>query len=73
VDKAGAACTNGGGTVVLESHDNVYGPGGQSLYNDPTYGWVIVYHYVNTKIGYADGQKQFGWNQIKWSDGWPTV
>lgn len=40
VDRNGASCTNGGGTVVLESHDNIYGPGGQSLYNDPTYGWV---------------------------------
>lgn len=29
VDAAGTACTNGGGTVVLESHGTVYGPGGQ--------------------------------------------
>jgi len=29
VDAAGTACTAGGGTVVLESHDNVYAPGGQ--------------------------------------------
>ena len=29
VDASGVACTDGGGTVVLESHDNVYGPGGQ--------------------------------------------
>lgn len=29
VDATGTACTAGGGTVVLESHDNVYGPGGQ--------------------------------------------
>lgn len=40
VDKSGAACTSGGGTVVLESHDNVYGPGGQGVYQDPTYGPV---------------------------------
>ena len=40
VDKSGVSCTSGGGAVVLESHDKVYGPGGQSLYNDPTYGWV---------------------------------
>lgn len=33
----------------------------------------LVYHYVNTAIGYGDGQKQFGWNQIVWSGGWPTV
>ncbi|MCJ1446169.1 MAG: hypothetical protein MMC23_006674 [Stictis urceolatum] len=73
VDKSGVSCTNGGGTVVLESHDNVYGPGGQGIMTDPTYGTVLYYHYVNTNIGYADGQKLFGWNTIGWSSGWPTV
>jgi arabinan endo-1,5-alpha-L-arabinosidase len=29
VDEDGTACTDGGGTIVLESHDDVYGPGGQ--------------------------------------------
>ena len=40
VDADGKECTNGGGTVVLESHDNVYGPGGQGVYDDPTHGPV---------------------------------
>lgn len=40
VDAAGKACTSSGGTVVLESHGNVYGPGGQGVYNDPTHGPV---------------------------------
>lgn len=73
VDKSGASCTSGGGTIVLESHDKVYGPGGQSVYNDPNNGWVLVYHYVDTSIGYADGDKRFGWNKINWSSGWPVV
>ncbi|KXS97281.1 hypothetical protein AC578_4574 [Pseudocercospora eumusae] len=73
VDASGASCLKGGGTTVLASHDNVYGPGGQSVYNDPVNGWVIVYHYVDTTIGYADGDKRFGWNKIIWSNGWPTV
>lgn len=73
VDKSGASCTSGGGTIVLESHDRVYGPGGQSVYNDPKNGWVLVYHYVDTSIGYADGDKRFGWNKINWSSGWPVV
>ncbi|KAI0159972.1 glycoside hydrolase family 43 protein [Hypoxylon sp. FL1284] len=73
VDQAGAACTNGGGTVVLESHDFVYGPGGQGVYDDPTHGPVLYYHYVDTRIGYSDGQKQFGWNTIDFSSGWPVV
>ena len=40
VDKSGRACTNGGGTVVLESHGWVYGPGGQGVYEDPVHGPV---------------------------------
>lgn len=73
VDATGIACTKGQGTTVLASHGNVYGPGGQGVYNDPMNGWVLYYHYVNTNIGYSDGQKQFGWNKIDWSSGWPTV
>ena len=42
VDADGKECTNGGGTVVLESHDNVYGPGGQGVYDDPTHGPVSL-------------------------------
>ncbi|KAE9016724.1 putative arabinan endo-1,5-alpha-L-arabinosidase A [Phytophthora rubi] len=73
VDKSGNDCRNNGGTVVVESHDYVYGPGGQGIYNDPKYGPVLYYHYVDTRIGYADGDKQFGWNQLDFSSGWPTV
>ncbi|RSL95741.1 Arabinan endo-1,5-alpha-L-arabinosidase A [Fusarium oligoseptatum] len=73
VDKSGKSCTNGGGTVVLESHGWVYGPGGQGVYNDPTHGPVLYYHYVDTRIGYGDGQKVFGWNTISWSSEWPTI
>ncbi|KAL2852562.1 putative arabinan endo-1,5-alpha-L-arabinosidase A [Aspergillus pseudodeflectus] len=73
VDANGVSCTAGGGTVVLESHDNVYGPGGQGIFTDPTLGPVLYYHYVDTNIGYGDGQKLFGWNVIDFSSGWPVV
>ncbi|KAI1436566.1 glycosyl hydrolase [Xylaria sp. CBS 124048] len=73
VDQNGVACANSGGTIVLESHDDVYGPGGQGVYQDPTYGPILYYHYVDTTIGYADGDKQFGWNTIDFSSGWPVV
>lgn len=42
VDKEGKPCTQGGGTVVLESHGFVYGPGGQGVYHDPQLGPVCV-------------------------------
>ncbi|OJJ36366.1 hypothetical protein ASPWEDRAFT_37937 [Aspergillus wentii DTO 134E9] len=73
VDADGTACTNGGGTVVLESHGTVYGPGGQGVFTDPDLGPVLYYHYVDTTIGYGDGQKLFGWNKIDFSSGWPVV
>lgn len=28
---------------------------------------------VDTKVGYGDGQKRFGWNVIGWSGSWPVV
>ncbi|KAF2877021.1 glycosyl hydrolase [Massariosphaeria phaeospora] len=73
VDKSGKKCTEGGGTTVLESHGWVYGPGGQGVFNDPSQGPVLYYHYVDTRIGYADGQKLFGINNINFSSGWPVV
>ena len=73
VDKAGVKCTEGGGTTVLESHGFVYGPGGQGVYYDPKEGPLLYYHYVDTRIGYGDGQKKFGVNKIDWSSGWPVV
>ncbi|TGJ82366.1 hypothetical protein E0Z10_g6420 [Xylaria hypoxylon] len=73
VDKNGVACTQGGGTIVLESHDNIYGPGGQGVYQDPTNGPILYYHYVDKTIGYSDGDKRFGWNTIDFSSGWPVV
>lgn len=43
VDANGTPCTEGGGTVVLESHGSVYGPGGQGVYDDPTHGPVSIH------------------------------
>ncbi|CAK4030106.1 glycoside hydrolase family 43 [Lecanosticta acicola] len=73
VDASGTDCLQAGGTIVLESHDNVYGPGGQSVYHDSENGWIVVYHYVDTNIGYADGDKVFGWNMLDFSSGWPVI
>lgn len=51
VDADGTSCLDHGGTLVLGSHDLVYGPGGQGVYDDPSRGPVLYYHYVNTSIG----------------------
>ncbi|PWY80463.1 putative arabinan endo-1,5-alpha-L-arabinosidase C [Aspergillus sclerotioniger CBS 115572] len=73
VDQNGVACTNSGGTTVLASHDYVFGPGGQGVLNDTTYGLVVYYHYANKNIGLTVDDYQFGWNQLTWNDGWPVV
>lgn len=45
-DSSGKSCTSGGGTKVLESHGNIYGPGGQGVLVDTAYsGAVLYYHY----------------------------
>ncbi|GAB7358734.1 hypothetical protein MBLNU230_g3963t1 [Neophaeotheca triangularis] len=73
-DANGNACTGNGGTLVLGSHGHVYGPGGQGVYRDPSSGdTYLYYHYVDTNVGYDDGQKQLGVNVIDWSSGWPRV
>ena len=74
VDQNGKSClTQNGGSIVLQSHGTVYGPGGQGVYDDPQLGWVVYYHYVDTTIGYADADKRLGVNKLAWSNGWPTV
>ncbi|TBU25240.1 glycoside hydrolase family 43 protein, partial [Dichomitus squalens] len=76
VDAAGNALTldvtPAAGTLVLGSHDNVYAPGGQSVFSDPVSGRdVLVYHYVpNDAFG---GPSYLGINYLDFSSGWPIV
>jgi arabinan endo-1,5-alpha-L-arabinosidase len=49
-DKSGKKCVDGGGTVVLPSHDWVYAPGGQGVINDPEHGVVLYYHYCEYTV-----------------------
>ncbi|KAJ6502271.1 glycoside hydrolase family 43 protein [Mycena sanguinolenta] len=60
------------GAVVLASHDNIYAPGGQSVFADPVSGRdVMVYHYVpNNAFG---GPSYLGINYLDFSSGWPVV
>ncbi|KZV66224.1 glycoside hydrolase family 43 protein [Peniophora sp. CONT] len=61
------------GTVVLASHDNVYAPGGQSVFRDPVSGRdVMVYHYVKNDAP-VGGPSYLGINYLDFSSGWPVV
>ncbi|KAI0701658.1 glycoside hydrolase family 43 protein [Earliella scabrosa] len=60
------------GSLVLGSHDNIYAPGGQSVYHDPVSNRdIIVYHYIpNDKFG---GPSYLGINYLDFSSGWPVL
>ncbi|CAK5276033.1 unnamed protein product [Mycena citricolor] len=66
VDQAGIALTNGGGTLVLGTHDSIVGPGGQDLMTDGD-GPIMVYHY------YTSAGSFLGINRLDFSSGWPVV
>ncbi|KAI0822073.1 glycoside hydrolase family 43 protein [Trametes gibbosa] len=76
VDKSGRDLRQTGGTLVLASHDNVYAPGGQSIFTDSMSGRdIFVYHYVPVKSAqpYSDAYATLGLNAIDWSSGWPVL
>ena len=77
VDRDGHALTKvrdpPAGSLVLGSHDDVYAPGGQSVFRDAVSGRdVIVYHYVNgtEEVG---GPSYLGINFLDFASGWPVV
>ncbi|KAH9918393.1 glycoside hydrolase family 43 protein [Epithele typhae] len=73
VDQTGLSLTDPpAGTLVLGSHDNVYAPGGQSVYLDPVSGRdVIAYYYIRKdEIG---GLPFLGINFLDFSSGWPEL
>ena len=59
-------------TRHTRSHNNIYAPGGQSIFFDPNSGRdIIVYHYVrNDSYG---GPSYLGINYLDFSSGWPVV
>ena len=70
LDRGGISMTQGGGTIVLATHGNIIGPGGQDIFSD-TDGDVLVYHYYDGNNG---GTPTLGINLLGWtSDGWPFV
>lgn len=76
VDRGGIDLAQGGGTILLSSHSNIYGPGGGSVFVDtgadgskslPTF----VYHYYD---GNNNGTPTLGINRLAFtSDGWPYI
>ena len=75
VDRGGLnLATGGGGTLLLSTHGNIVGPGGQSVFTDTVNGVAtptLVYHYYD---GNNNGTPTLGINRLGFtSDGWPYV
>ncbi|KAJ5899582.1 hypothetical protein N7495_004326 [Penicillium taxi] len=78
VDQDGTACTESGGTLLLSSHGQVYGPGGPGVLQDNDVGLVLYYHYYPLAKKQAGGSNSnadylFSWNVLGWENGWPYV
>jgi len=68
VDKDGQPMTAGGGTIVLQSYDDVHGPGHNAVLHDGNTDWLVHHMYDGTRGGLAVLQVR----PIIWtSDGWP--
>jgi len=75
-DRSGIDLASSGGTILVSSHGNIYGPGGGSVFTDtgsdgtqslPTF----VYHYYD---GNNSGTPTLGINRLGFdSDGWPYI
>jgi len=68
VDQAGVSLLNGGGTLILGSHDGIIGPGGQDLIVDND-GPILVYHYWTP----AGDIQHLAINKLDFSSGWPVI
>lgn len=69
-DRSGTPMLENGGTEVLGSHDNVIGPGGQSVLEDGSDD-LLVYHYYDAD---QQGATRLGINTLEWDEqGWPRV
>jgi arabinan endo-1,5-alpha-L-arabinosidase len=70
VDKSGLAMLQGGGSIILSSHANVIGPGGESVMHD-TDGDLIDYQYHDSN---NKGLATLGINLLGWDpQGWPYI
>lgn len=74
LDRGGQDLVHDGGTILLSTHGNIVGPGGQSLFTDTVNGVptpTIVYHYYDAN---NNGAPTLGINRLGFtSDGWPFV
>jgi arabinan endo-1,5-alpha-L-arabinosidase len=64
-DESARPMLDGGGTVLLSSHGNMVGPGGESVFGD-----VIAFHYYDAA---RNGAVTLGLRRMGWDNGWPVL
>lgn len=70
LDRAGVPMSQGGASLLLEGHDRVRGPGGQTVFDDGG-AYRMVYHYYDRDVS---GEVKFQIATLRWtSDGWPSL
>ncbi|MBB2923573.1 glycoside hydrolase family 43 protein [Cellulomonas cellasea] len=67
LDKEGRDLFGGGGSVVLDAHGAIVGPGGQSVADG-----YLAFHYYDASNEQIPFFPTLGIQKIAWVDGWPT-
>ncbi|MDT0166316.1 glycoside hydrolase family 43 protein [Actinotalea sp. AC32] len=68
LDQEGRDMFGGGGTVILEEHGAIVGPGGQSVDDG-----VLAFHYYDALAEEVPYFPTLGLQRLAWVDGWPVV
>ena len=70
LEKDGWPMLAGGGNLLLEGHDRVRGPGGQTVFLDGKMS-RIIYHYYDAEVR---GEVKFALGTLEWNEtGWPSL
>ncbi|RPF19670.1 glycoside hydrolase family 43 protein [Myceligenerans xiligouense] len=68
LDRDGRDMFGGGGTILLDAHGAIVGPGGQSVDDD-----VLAFHYYDASNEEIPYFPTLGLQRLDWVDGWPVV
>ena len=73
LDKNGKDLNQGGGSIMLATHDWIFAPGGPSVMKGADGGDILYYHYLNRYVDFSEKNVRFGWNRLRYVDGWPQI
>ena len=69
LDKKGLDLSEGGGSLLLKSEENIRGPGHASIWIDNK-GYFLAFHYYDSN---RDGMSFHGEYNLLWVNGWPKI